>query len=84
MHICVCLHIVYACIRQETALLLSGTTGQTKQAAEQITFCVFSHYFCLSPSLYACVRSLAVQQSAVYVCVLKLRMKSGVSHRVSL
>lgn len=80
---CVCLHIVYACIRQETALLLSGTTGQTKQAAKQITFCVFP-IISVSLPLYACVRSLAVQQSAVYVCVLKLRMKSGVSHRVSL
>lgn len=68
MHMCVCLHIAYACIRQETALLLSGTTGQTKQAAEQITFCVFPIISVSLPlSMHVCDPWLC--SKAQYMCV---------------
>lgn len=59
--VCVCLHIVCACIRQETALLLSSKTGQTKKKKEgsQADYLMFPH-FSVSPSLYACACRLAV------------------------
>lgn len=87
--VCVCLHIVCACIRQETALLLSSKTGQTKKkkkAAKQIILC-FPIFLSLPLSMHVRVASLCDQaQCCVYVCVkpgTKKRMvKPEVSYRL--